>query len=61
MRLQSLFIAALSMATPIAALADIIPPSVPTGLEAPAGSKAFLIGHAVGTQQYVCLPDGAVC
>jgi Protein of unknown function (DUF3455) len=60
MRLQSLFIAALSMAAPIAALAtEITPPSVPTGLEPPAGSKAFLIGHAVGTQNYVCLPDGA--
>ena len=24
-----------------------------------AGSKAFAIGHAVGTQKYVCLPSGA--
>jgi hypothetical protein len=28
-------------------------------LAVPAGSKAFLIGHAVGTQNYICLPDGA--
>src|SRR5262245_40155179 len=60
MRLQSLFIAALSFAAPIAALAaEITPPAVPAGLEPPAGSNAFLIGHAVGTQNYVCLPDGA--
>jgi hypothetical protein len=41
MRLQSLFIAALSFAAPIAALAaGIIPPSVPAGLEPPAGAVA---------------------
>jgi len=34
------------------------PPRVPAGLEADAGSKAFLVGHAVGTQNYICLPSG---
>jgi hypothetical protein len=54
------FIAALLLAAPLAALAtNVTPPAVPDTIEAPAGSKAFLIGHAVGTQNYVCLPDGA--
>jgi hypothetical protein len=36
----------------------IPPPEVPAGLEAPAGARVFLVGHAVGTQNYVCLPSG---
>jgi hypothetical protein len=35
---------------------DIVPPPVPHDLEVPAGNKAFLKGHAVGTQNYICLP-----
>jgi len=31
-------------------------PPVPPDLRVPAGSKAFFEGHAVGTQNYVCLP-----
>jgi hypothetical protein len=34
----------------------IRPPAVPAGLEAPPGARAFLVGHAVGTQNYACLP-----
>jgi hypothetical protein len=34
---------------------DITSPSVPTGLEVPAGHKPFLLGHATGTQNYICL------
>ena len=58
----SLFIAAtLAIAAPFAAMAtNVHPPKVPDVLAVPAGSKAFLIGHAVGTQNYICLPDGAV-
>lgn len=41
------------------ASAQITPPAVPAGLEAPEGSEAFLVGHAVGTQNYVCLPAGS--
>ena len=52
-------IAALAIATPIAAMAGgITPPAVPTNLVVPQGNKAFAIAHAVGTQNYVCLPDG---
>ena len=34
------------------------PPPVPANIEIPAGNKAFLIGHALGTQNYSCLPAG---
>jgi Protein of unknown function (DUF3455) len=51
----------IAMAAPMAAMAGAItPPAVPGNLVVPQGSQAFAIGHAVGTQQYVCLPDGAV-
>ncbi len=60
MRLRYFIVAALAAAAPLAAMAtNIEPPKVPDTLAVPAGSNAFLIGHAVGTQNYVCLPDGA--
>jgi hypothetical protein len=37
----------------------VTPPPVPTTIQVPAGSKAFLEGHAVGTQDYICLPSGS--
>lgn len=41
--------------------AGITPPSVPTAIEVPAGNRVFRVGHAVGTQDYVCVPsDGGV-
>ena len=54
-------ITALAMACaitlPQAALAQtVIPPAVPAGLEVPEGNHAFLLGHGVGTQNYVCAP-----
>ena len=36
----------------------VTPPSVPPQLQVLAGNKAFLVGHATGTQNYVCLPKG---
>ncbi len=33
-------------------------PPVPDDIKVPAGNKVFLVGHAVGTQNYVCLPSG---
>ena len=33
-------------------------PPVPDDITVPAGNKVFLVGHAVGTQNYVCLPSG---
>ena len=34
-------------------------PNVPVDLEPPAGHDVFLRGHAIGTQNYMCLPSGA--
>ena len=60
MRSSCFIVAALAIAAPFAAMASHIdPPRVPDTIAAPAGSKAFLIGHAVGTQNCICLPDGA--
>lgn len=40
---------------------DLKPPSVPANIQVPAGNKLFLVGQAVGTQNYICLPaDGGV-
>lgn len=36
----------------------ITPPPTPTDITPPAGNSAFLLGHAQGTQGYVCLPAG---
>ena len=37
----------------------VTPPPVTLDIEASAGTKAFLEGHAVGTQNYICLPSGS--
>jgi hypothetical protein len=37
--------------------ADIVPPPVSPDLQVPAGNKALREGHAVGTQNYICLPS----
>jgi hypothetical protein len=34
-------------------------PPVPTAIQVQAGNIPFLKGHAVGTQDYVCLPSGS--
>jgi hypothetical protein len=38
---------------------DLTPPRVPNDIQVPAEAELFLIGHAVGTQNYVCVPSGA--
>jgi hypothetical protein len=38
---------------------DVKPPPVPGNIRVPARNTAFLAGHAVGTQNYICLPAGA--
>ena len=35
--------------------AQVIPPLVPANLEVASGNTPYLIGHAIGTQNYVCL------
>src|SRR5262245_26010571 len=37
----------------------IRPPLVPATLQVQAGNKPFLVGHATGTQNYVCVPSGS--
>ena len=37
---------------------DTTPPPVPDNIRVPAGNKLFLVGHAVGTQNYICVPAG---
>ncbi len=42
------------------ALADVITvPAVPDNLNVQNGAKVFLVGHAIGTQNYICLPSGS--
>lgn len=60
-RARRLFTAALTLgcafATVTHAQAQSIPsPATPALITPPAGNKAFLVGHALGTQGYVCLP-----
>jgi len=51
---------AFTVALPQSAFADdVTPPPVPTNVAVPAGNEPFLVGHGVGTQNYVCLPSGA--
>jgi hypothetical protein len=51
---------AFAVALPQAAHADrVTPPLVPDRLQVLAPNRAFLVGHAVGTQNYVCVPSGA--
>jgi Protein of unknown function (DUF3455) len=37
----------------------LVTPHVPNELEVPSGNKAFLKGHAIGTQNYICLPSAS--
>jgi hypothetical protein len=59
--LRIAYVSALGMAftlsLPRAAHAQTVtPPPVPAGLEVDAPNQAFLVGHAVGTQNYECQP-----
>jgi hypothetical protein len=38
---------------------DIVLPPMPGNIQVPAGNEPFLLGHGVGTQNYVCLPSSA--
>jgi hypothetical protein len=61
LRLRSLFVAALVLgyAGSYAAARKIMPPTTSANITPPAGNSAFLVGHAEGTQGYVCLPTSA--
>lgn len=53
---------AFTLALPRAADAgSVTPPAVPAGIEVTApNTEAFLVGHAIGTQNYVCLPSPSI-
>jgi hypothetical protein len=52
---------AVTCALPHAAHAQTVtPPVVPPGLEVEAPNEAFLLGHGVGTQNYVCQPAASL-
>ncbi|MBZ5664905.1 MAG: DUF3455 domain-containing protein [Acidobacteriia bacterium] len=60
-RVRSLFVAALVLACAFgtvtrAAAQNVTPPTTPDAIAVPEGNSAFLVGHAFGTQGYVCLP-----
>lgn len=43
------------------AAGGLVPPPVPANLEVPAGNEVFLEGHAIGTQNYICLCSASDC
>jgi len=49
---------AFTVAPPAAHAEHITVPAVPDNLKVKDGSKVFLVGHATGTQNYICLPSG---
>jgi hypothetical protein len=54
------FAVAFAVSLPQLARADnVTPPPVPADLQVEAGNRAFLEGHGVGTQNYMCLPAGS--
>jgi hypothetical protein len=55
----ALAIAAAVLAPQAARAERVTPPAVPASVAVPEGNTAFLVGHAIGTQNYVCLPSGS--
>lgn len=60
-RVRSFFLAALVFACAFgtinqAVAENVTPPPTPTLITPEAGNTSFLVGHATGTQGYVCLP-----
>ena len=37
---------------------EVTPPPVPVNIQVPPGNTVSFVGHAVGTQNYICLPTG---
>lgn len=53
-------IAQTSVDAPAAAYtSNITPPPVPENIKVPEQHKVFLVGHATGTQNYICLPSAS--
>jgi hypothetical protein len=63
-RVRRLFVAALALGCAFATVTraqaqNIASPTTPSIITPPAGNTAFSVGHAVGTQGYICLPTPA--
>ena len=58
-RLFGLIITLTLVPAAIAAAQSIVPPSVPAGLDPPSEVQPFLMAHAEGTQNYVCLSSSS--
>jgi Protein of unknown function (DUF3455) len=56
-----LLVGGMAVASNIASAQDTTPviPVTPPAITPPAGNSLFLVGHAMGTQGYVCLPAGS--
>ncbi len=51
---------AVGVSVPAPVAADHVKlPAVPSNIQAPPGAKAYLKAHAIGTQNYICLPSGS--
>jgi hypothetical protein len=59
MLLLTLASACLAILPPGLSARDRRLPRVPSELTVPAGHRLFLLGHATGTQQYICLPTSS--
>jgi hypothetical protein len=49
----------LAIAPATATAQDVVPPPVPANLEVEAGHTPYLLAHAAGTQNYICLPTSS--
>jgi len=47
---------AISVCRPAYAGDNVTPPAVPTDIQVPQGYKPFLVAHAIGTQNFICVP-----
>src|SRR5262245_22315277 len=56
-RATALAVALVTVPPPAFAGDPPVPP-VPATIQVPAGNKVYLVGHAVGTQNYICLSSG---
>jgi hypothetical protein len=54
---------AVAFSLPAHAAGKVTPPDVPPELKVDEGNHPFLVGHAFGTQNYVCAPsaNGVAC
>jgi hypothetical protein len=53
----ALVVAFTAMLPQAAYASQITPPPVPQAVQVEEGNEVFLVGHAIGTQNYICLPS----